>query len=83
MRLPSTTLRKYFMVGLLLTVGFVTGKWHDDHSTVQADIRRTQPRQSFQSGSERSETYLKEIAGTLKRIESRLVKIENKIKADK
>ena len=73
-------IRKYCIIGLLVASGFLMGRVWQGHSSAVADIRKTPPRQSFLSGSERSETYLKEIAGTLKRIESRIGRIEQAVK---
>lgn len=45
-------------------------------ATAQAELTPTKGREAFKAGSERSEGTLKEIADTLKRIESRVEKIE-------
>lgn len=45
-------------------------------ATAQAELTPTKGREAFKAGSERSEGTLKEIAETLKRIESRVEKIE-------
>jgi hypothetical protein len=42
----------------------------------RAEVRETTPRAAFQSGSERSETVLREIAATLKRMDGRWERIE-------
>lgn len=65
----------------LITFGFSLGTLSNLSTRVDAEIRKPPPRKSFLAGSERSEVYLKEIAGTLKRMESRLEKIERKVQS--
>lgn len=79
MSTSQISVRKGIAVFALLVMGFAAGSFIDITSSANADVRRTPARQAFQSGSERSEVYLKEIAGSLKRIEARLVQMEGKI----
>ncbi len=46
----------------------------------QGEIRETPRPQAFQSGGERSETILREIADTLKRIDGRLERFEQALR---
>ena len=73
-------IKKYSMIGLLIASGFFMGRVWEGHSAALAGVRRSAPRKTFLSGSERSETHLKEIAGTLKRIETKMGRIEQAIK---
>lgn len=77
----SQTVHKTVAMFALVTFGFALGAWFNVSSHVEAEIRKSPPRQSFQAGSERSEVYLKEMAGTLKRIENRLGQIDQKVAA--
>jgi len=77
----SQTIHKTVAMFALIAFGFAFGAWFNVYSPVEAEIRKSPPRQAFQSGSERSEVYLKEIAGTLKRIENRLGQIDQKVAA--
>jgi len=65
----------WFLLGGLIA-GFVVGQLHRGEPAVHADVRQTTTRSTLQAGSERSESILKEIAGTLKTIDGRLERVE-------
>ena len=82
--------RRWILPSLVLGIGFVAGSAFQHIDVVEADVRRSStravPRRSpdratFQSGSERSETIMREIAITLKRIDGRIERIERSISA--
>jgi hypothetical protein len=60
-------------------VGFLAGTARHGQSPLQAQGRRSAPREAFLSGSERALPVLMEISATLKRIEERLAKIEQSV----
>jgi hypothetical protein len=64
---------------VVLAIGYTLGTMSSLPGSVHADVRKTPPRQAFQSGGERSEVVLREIAGTLKRIDGRLERIEKTV----
>ena len=72
-------MRRWLLPCAVLAVGYVLGSAARQPNVVQADIRRTPNRPAFQSGSERSETVLREIASTLKRIEGRIERFERSV----
>ena len=64
---------------IAVTVGFVAGVcWHAV-PPAQADVRESPPREAFKAGSERSVEILGEMSATLKRIETRVERIEQTI----
>ena len=82
--------RRWILPSLVLGIGFVAGSAFQQVNVVEADVRRSSsrpaPRRSperatFQSGSARSDTILREIATTLKRIDGRIERIERSISA--
>ena len=64
------------VLGSAVAAGFIAGAASTPSPTAQADVRRTQPREAFQAGSERNESVLREIAAALNRIDSRVERIE-------
>ncbi len=74
-------MRRWLLPCVVLAVGLVFGSVARQPDVVQADVRRTPSRPAFQSGSERSEIILREIASTLKRIEGRIERIERSVTA--
>ena len=74
-------MRVWLLPCVVLAIGFVAGTAARQPATVQADVRKTPSRLAFQSGSERSEAVLREIASTLKRIEGRIERIERSVTA--
>jgi hypothetical protein len=50
------------------------------HGPVQAEVRE-RPREAFKSGGERSELVLREVLATLNRIDARLERFENAMRA--
>ena len=74
-------MRRWLLPCVVLTVGLVFGSAARQPGVVQAEVRRTPSRPAFQSGSERSEIILREIASTLKRIEGRIERIERSVTA--
>lgn len=71
---------KWLLTGGLL--GYFVALYGGMLPTVSADVRETPPRAAFQSGAERSETILREIAATLKTMDGRLERLE-KIATDR
>ncbi len=70
---------KWWRVLLVLSgvvVGYVVGQARNDADFVWGEVRETTQRSTFQSGSERSEAVLREIAATLKTMDGRLQRIE-------
>jgi len=74
--------RSWLPVFVALIVGFLIANAGHQPSTAMAEIRKTQKRTAFQSGAARSETLLREISTTLKRIDVRLQRIERAAAAD-
>lgn len=70
--------RQLLPILAVFAVGIVLGRIGVE-STAHADVRRTPERESFKSGSARSESLLREIAGTLKKIDGRVARIESKL----
>ena len=66
-------------LAIALTAGFLAGTAAGPPPAARADVRRTQPREAFQAGSERNESVLREIAATLNRIDSRVERIEKSL----
>ena len=65
------------LLGLsLVAAGIVGGAAIAPSRQAQAEIRTTPPPQSFQSGGQLSVPVLKDIAATLKQIDSRLARLE-------
>jgi hypothetical protein len=65
------------MFGLvLLAAGLIAGAAVAPFGEAQAEIRATPPPQAFQSGGQLSVPVLKEIATTLRQIDSRLARLE-------
>jgi hypothetical protein len=62
-----------FAAGYLVSASGILSR---PSNIAQAELTPTKGREAFKAGSERSEGTLKEIADTLKRIESRVEKIE-------
>ena len=73
-RLSSIT-----VVCVCLAGGFLTGICWQAVPSAQADVRQGPQREAFKSGGERSAEVLTEIAATLKRIETRVDRIEQLI----
>lgn len=71
-------------LGLLLVgaIGFAAGAVWQASSTVHADVTELPRRDAFLAGGERSELVLREISGTLKKMDGRLERIE-KVVAEK
>jgi hypothetical protein len=64
--------------GLLVIVAAI---WNlQGQGPVQAEVRE-RPREAFKSGGERSEIVLKEVLATLNRIDARLERFENAMRA--
>lgn len=64
--------------GLLVVAA---GLWNlQSQGPVQAEVRE-RPREAFKSGGERSEIVLKEVLATLNRIDARLERFENAMRA--
>ena len=77
--MSATTKRRRLASGLavamLLAGGLLAGlAWQNPPA--QADVRRATPEQHFQSGAQRSEAVLREMAATLKSIDARLQRLE-------
>lgn len=66
---------------MVLTAGYIIGNANSQPQATFADVRKTPPRAAFESGSERSETVLRDISATLKRIERRVERIEKSVTA--
>lgn len=64
---------------IAVAAGFLAGSADRPGPQAVAEVRRTPPREAFQSGGERSEVVLREIAATLTRIESRVERIEKSL----
>ncbi len=65
------------LTGVLLVAAFWLGSSVRREPTVSAaDTRRNPPREAFLAGSERSIPILQEISVTLKRIDTRLARLE-------
>jgi hypothetical protein len=62
---------------VLLAAAWLAGWSWRAGSPVQAEIRTVPPPVHFQSGGERSEAVLQQIAGSLQRIETRLQRLED------
>jgi len=60
----------------LITAGIVAGAAFGPPPEAQAEIRATAPPKAFQSGGQLSVPILKEIAATLRQIDSRLARLE-------
>lgn len=69
-------IRQFSLASVFLASGFIAGVLYQNQDAAQADIRKTPPREAFQSGGERSETQLKEISATLLRIEKKMADFE-------
>jgi hypothetical protein len=74
--LSKPAIRSFVVLLVVLAGGFLTGNSWRQPSVAHAEVRRKPPREAFQSGGARSEVVLREIAATLKRIESRMERIE-------
>jgi hypothetical protein len=77
----------WLLLGLFAAVS-VAGPSHwpaaaraDVTSAAQADITQDSPQKQFLSGGARSEVVLREISETLKRIDGRLERMENAVRA--
>ncbi len=57
-------------------IGFSTAHVLWERPSIGADVRQSEPREAFKSGGARSEAVLREISATLKKIDSRLERIE-------
>jgi hypothetical protein len=64
--------------GLLLglAAGYAAGIAAQPSSTLQAEVTELPRREAFLAGGERSEVVLREIAATLKRMDTRVERIE-------
>ena len=69
-------LRKGLFGLALVSAGVIGGAATAPSRQAQAEIRTTPPPQAFQSGGQLSVPVLKEIAATLRQIESRLARLE-------
>ena len=77
---PSTSWKAHILVALaVLAIGYMFGSMSGVATPAHADIRKTPAREAFQSGGERSEVVLREIAGILKRMDKRLERIERAV----
>ena len=74
--LSKPTIHSFVVLLVVLAGGFLTGNSWRQPSVAHAEVRRKPPRETFQSGGARSEVVLREIAATLKRIDSRMERIE-------
>jgi len=74
--LSKPIIRSFVVLLIVLAGGFLAGNSWRQSSVVQAEVRRKPPREAFQSGGARSEVVLREISATLKRIDSRIERIE-------
>ena len=72
----------HMLLALLAMVTMMLICWVCVHSSAEADVRRTAPRKSFKSGAARSEPILHEISATLLRIEARLERLEQTVRAN-
>jgi hypothetical protein len=69
----------WLLAGVLLAALFTTGpRWP---GAARADVTEEPPQKQFLSGGARSEIVLREISDTLKRIDARLERMENAVKA--
>lgn len=64
---------------LLVAAGAVVGWLLPAEPPALAEVRRTAPTQPFQSGAQRSEVVLREIATTLRAIDGRLARLEKTV----
>lgn len=72
--------KRLLTLTMVLGLGFTFGRMGAPEETAaRADIRRTPPRETFKSGSARSEELLVEISSTLKRLDARVGRIEAKL----
>lgn len=78
---PGHNRRGWWWSLAILCVGYVAGSAGGPSAAYTADVRKVPPRQAFQSGGERSETVLREIAATLKQMDERLEHIEKAVAA--
>jgi len=79
---PNSAIKKIrnsFPSLIVLAIGYMLGTASTVATSTHADIRKTPSRQAFKSGSERSEAVLREIASTVKRMDTRLARIEKSV----
>ena len=76
MKTNTFPLWRFFLILPAVAIGYFAGQAGIVTRVVQAEVRETPQREAFQAGSERSETVLKEIAKTLKTMDSRLERLE-------
>jgi hypothetical protein len=75
---PSARINGYLAACLLIAAASL---WNlQTQVSVQAEVRE-RPRETFKSGGERSEIVLKEVLETLNRIDGRLERFENAMRA--
>jgi hypothetical protein len=76
--MTSSTVSRWWKaaVPVAALAGFVAGSADRPGPQAIAEVRRKEPREAFQSGSERSETVLREISDTLTRLDGRVARIE-------
>ena len=72
----TSKLRNVVLTLLLLAAGAIVGAWMTATGEAYAEIRETPRPESFQSGGQLSVPVLKEIAATLRQIDSRLARLE-------
>ncbi len=75
----SQSIRRMTGMGLILLSGWILGSLSHGPESLVAETRKGLPRKAFQSGSERSETQLKEIASLLKTINLRIEKMDSRL----
>lgn len=69
-------LRPLVGLGLFMVMAFALGQVWQAPAQMRSPFENPPPRQHFLSGSERSEQVLRDIADTLKQIDSRLERLE-------
>ena len=72
----QSRLRTLMVIAVVAFVSFAAGTSERASSSARADVRRSKPREAFLSGAGRSLVVLQEISATLKRMETRLDRIE-------
>jgi hypothetical protein len=77
MQMSTLRIRQGLVALLLVAAGAIAGVSITATREAQAEIRATPQPQSFQSGGQLSVPVLKEIATTLRQIDSRLARLES------
>ncbi len=75
----SETRKRGVYLAMAILVAFGVGTSLQPRAAVRAGVREAAPQQHFLAGGERAVPVLMEISETLKRIDTRLARIENTV----